>query len=273
MQPPDAGCTRPQRDDHDTQRQPQQFPYSGWQYGPFHVEGTHTFQHNRHLTTTIAHSGKPLPREFYDRDPRQVSRELLGKVLVRKEGKQFLAARIVEVEAYFGEDDSAAHSFAGRTLRNAVLFGPPGHAYVYFIYGNHYCLNASCLPDGVPGGILFRAVEPLAGIEEMACSRGITITESDGDVRKRTRELRSLTSGPGRMAQAFGITRERDNGKDFTSPRSGLFIADDGHRPRRILVTPRIGITKAAELPLRYIIAGNEFVSGPRNPIVSRARK
>ena len=201
-----------------------------------------------------------MPREFYDRDPRRVSRDLLGKVLVRKDEGKTLAARIVEVEAYLGKDDPAAHSFGGRTARNAVLFGPPGYAYVYFIYGNHYCLNVSCMPDGVAGGILFRAVEPLVGIDEMAESRGVSINGSGGDVR----DLRKLTSGPGRLAEAFGITRERDNGKDLTSARSGLFIADNGHRVRRILTTPRIGITKAAALPLRYVIAGNEFISGPK---------
>jgi DNA-3-methyladenine glycosylase len=198
-----------------------------------------------------------LPREFYDRDPRRICRELLGKVLVRDESRQYLAARIVEVEAYFGKSDGAAHSFAGRTARNAVLFGPPGFAYVYFIYGNHYCLNVSCLPDGVAGGILFRAVEPLAGIEVMAKARGLAL---NGE-----RDLRNLTSGPGRLAEAFGITRDRDNAKDLTSARSGLFIADDGYRTKKILTTPRIGITKAAERPWRYVIAGNPFVSGPRN--------
>ena len=208
------------------------------------------------MTTSITQLRRPLSREFYDRDPRRVSRELLGKVLVRGERKQVLAARIVEVEAYLGEDDPAAHSFAGRTLRNAVLFGPPGYAYVYFIYGNHYCLNVSCLPDGVAGGILFRALEPLVGMEQMALSRNVSI----GSVR----DLRKLTSGPGRLAEAFGITRERDNGKDLASPRSDLFIADDGYRVRRVLTTPRIGITKAAGLPLRYLIAGNEFVSGAK---------
>src|ERR1700686_290089 len=199
---------------------------------------------------------KPLSREFYNSDARRVGRELLGKVLVRKERSQVLAARIVEVEAYLGEDDPAAHSFAGRTLRNAVLFGPPGCAYVYFIYGNHYCLNVSCLPDGVPGGILFRALEPLAGVEKMARSRNVTINSA--------RDLRKLTSGPGRLAEAFSITRERDNGKDLTSARSDLFIADDGYRVPLVLTTARIGITKAAALPLRYLIAGNEFVSGTK---------
>jgi DNA-3-methyladenine glycosylase len=200
--------------------------------------------------------GAVVPREFYDRDPRRVSRELLGKVLLRREGRKLLAARIVEVEAYLGANDAAAHSAAGRTARNAVLFGPPGLAYVYFIYGNHYCLNVSCLPDGVAGGVLFRALEPLQGLEEMAQRRGVSLNGA--------RDLRELSSGPGRLAEAFGITRERDNGKDLTSARSDLWVADDGFRPRRILTTPRIGINKAAELPLRYIIAGNRFVSGPR---------
>src|SRR6202049_1505259 len=137
------------------------------------------------LTTPIAQLRTPVAREFYDRSPRRVSRELLGKVLVRREKDKLLAARIVEVEAYLGENDPAAHSFAGRTPRNAVLFGPPGYAYVYFIYGNHYCLNVSCLPDGVAGGILFRAVEPLVGIEEMARSRDVSIN-SNRDLRKLT---------------------------------------------------------------------------------------
>ncbi len=213
------------------------------------------------MTIPITQVRTLLPRAFYDRDPRRVCRALLGKVLVRKEGRKLLAGRIVEVEAYLGEKDPAAHSFAGRTLRNAVLFGPPGYAYVYFIYGNHYCLNVSCLPDGVAGGILFRAVEPLDGIEEMARSRGISFNST----RNSVRDLRKLTSGPGRLAEAFGITRDRDNGKDLTSASSDLFIADDDYRVRRILTTPRIGITKAAERPLRYVIAGNDFVSGPKS--------
>jgi DNA-3-methyladenine glycosylase len=170
---------------------------------------------------------------------------------MRKQGRKLLTGRIVEVEAYLGAHDPAAHSSAGKTKRNAVLFGPPGIAYVYFIYGNHYCLNVSCLPDGTPGGILFRALEPLRGIEEMFGLRGI----------EKNADLRRLTRGPGRLAAAFGITRARDNGKDLTSSRSDLYIADDGSPPPQVLITKRIGITKAADMPLRYIVAGNRFVS------------
>jgi DNA-3-methyladenine glycosylase len=196
-----------------------------------------------------------LPRAFYDRDPRLVGPDLLGKILVRRQGKKILTGRIVEVEAYLGAEDPAAHASIGRTPRNAVLFGPPGRAYVYFIYGNHYCLNVSCLPDGVPGGILFRALEPMEGCKEMFKLRGIG---EDSDLRR-------LTSGPGRLAAAFGIARERDNGKDLTSLRSDLYIADDGAAPPRVLITKRVGITKAAEMPLRYIVEGNRFVSGTKN--------
>src|SRR5512146_3190907 len=199
-----------------------------------------------------------VPRRFFARDPRVVAPELLGKVLVRREGRKLLAGRIVELEVYLGQDDPAAHAFAGRTARNAVLFGPAGYAYVYFIYGNHYCLNVSCTQKGEAGSLLFRALEPLAGIEPMARNRGLTVIEVRG------RNARLLTSGPGRLAEALAITRERDNGKDLTAPRSDLRIVDDGFRPERIATTTRVGITKAADQPLRYVIAGNPFVSGSR---------
>jgi DNA-3-methyladenine glycosylase len=199
---------------------------------------------------------KPLHPAFFARDPRRVARELIGKVLVRDDGNQRLAGRIVEVEAYLGEHDPASHSFAGKTARTAVLFGPPGRAYVYFIYGTHYCLNVSCEPDGKAGGVLFRALEPLLGIKEMARSRKIKLTGP--------RDLPKLTSGPGRLAEAFAITRTRDNGRDLTSPSSSLWIGDDGFRARNIRLTPRIGITKAAARPLRYILGGNPFVSGKK---------
>jgi DNA-3-methyladenine glycosylase len=206
----------------------------------------------------------PLNRAFFARSPRRVARELLGKVLLRDSPGLRLAARIVEVEAYLGENDPAAHASAGNTLRTAVLFGPPGYAYVYFIYGNHYCLNVSCGREGKAGsGVLFRALEPLLGIEEMARARGFP-PPSLGDAQMK--DLRKLTSGPGRLAQAFGITRARDNGSDLASPHAGLWIGDDGFRPIRIEITPRIGITQATDRPLRYILAGNPFVSGRRTP-------
>ncbi len=199
-----------------------------------------------------------VPPQFYARDPRQVAPELLGKRLVRREGKVIRAGRIVEVEAYLGMTDAAAHAFAGKTKRNEVLFGPPGRAYVYFIYGFHYCLNVSCEPDGKAGSILIRALEPLVGIEQMYAARGLELKHD------RVSELRLLTSGPGRLAEALSITRQRDNGKDFTSRRSDLQIVDDGFTPESVIVSPRIGIRKAEHELLRYLIAGNRFVSGKK---------
>jgi DNA-3-methyladenine glycosylase len=199
---------------------------------------------------------QPLGRSFFARSPRRVARELLGKLLIRDEGRPRIVARIVEVEAYLGESDPAAHAAAGHTARTSVLFGPPGHAYVYFIYGNHYCLNVSCEREGKAGSVLFRALEPLLGMASMARARDICL--------EGPRDLVRLTSGPGRLAEAFGITRARDNGCDLTSPNSGLWIGADGFRARGIQITPRIGISKAADLPLRYILKGNAFVSRPR---------
>src|SRR3974390_181299 len=187
---------------------------------------------NRELRTTL------LTPEFFDADPRKVARALLGKLVVRKTRNGVLAGRVVETEAYLGQGDAAAHATAGKTPRNAALFGPPGHAYVYFIYGNYYCFNVSCLPDGVPGGILFRALEPVAGIEKMAEARGVTIT--------RESDLTKISSGPGRLCEAFGITRERDNGKSLFSENSDLQLAEDSYRAPCITVTRRIGITKSA---------------------------
>jgi len=205
-----------------------------------------------------------LKPEFFNRDPQRVARALLGKVLVRKTPRGILAGRIVETEAYLGKGDAAAHAAAGKTARNAVLFGPPGHAYVYFIYGNHYCLNVSCLPDGDPGCVLLRALEPVAGIEQMAEARGMEVAKGTDHTKISSliSSLKKISSGPGRMAEALEITRERDNGKSLVSARSDLRLADDSYRVRRVAVTPRIGIVKSAEQPLRYFIAGNPFVSG-----------
>ncbi len=211
------------------------------------------------LTAAQVRAAKPLPRAFFDRDPVTVGRQLLGKLLVRRGGRRLLAGRIVEDEAYLGAEDPAAHTYIGRTPRNAVLFGLPGHAYVYFIYGNYFCLNVSCVPDGFAGGVLLRAMEPVLGVDAMAAARGLELPP-----QPRATQLRLISSGPGRMCDALDITRERDNGKDLTTSVSDLWFADDGFRPERIAVTPRIGIKKAVDEPLRFVVAGNAYVSGKR---------
>jgi|SRR5947209_4471088 len=200
-----------------------------------------------------------LRRSFFIRGPREVCPELLGKVILRKQGRKLLAGRIVEVEAYLGADDAAAHAAAGRTARNDILFGPPGYAYVYFIYGVHYCLNISCMPEGDAGCVLIRALEPVAGIQEMAKARDL----QDLDL-KSPRNLQKLASGPGKLCEALGITRERDNGKYMLSPGSDLQVVNDGFKTGKVAVTSRIGITKSADLPLRYLIADSPFVSAKR---------
>lgn len=206
-------------------------------------------------------AGKLLPREFYARDPRLVAPDLLGRILVRREGRLRRAGRIVETEAYLGAEDAAAHSAAGETPRNAVLFGPPGHAYVYFTYGMHYCMNVSCQPAGQAGCVLLRALEPVEGIARMADARGIDIALSTATPRA----LQKIAGGPARLCEALDISRERDNGKDVCSPRSDLLIWNDGISvpPRMIMASPRIGIRKAMELPLRFSVAGSAFVSRP----------
>lgn len=198
-----------------------------------------------------AKSWKILAREIFDAPPESVARALLGKILVRTDTPELLAGRIVETEAYLGELDPAAHTASGRTARNSVLFGPPGRAYVYSIYGMHYCLNVSCLADGVPGGVLFRALEPLAGIPSMRENRGLDQQAS----------IRQLTSGPGKLCQAFRITRLAHNGADLTAANGSLYLCDDGCNAGNIAVTPRVGIRKAADLPLRFFLAGNACVS------------
>ncbi len=192
-----------------------------------------------------------MPRRFYERSPETVARQLLGKLIVRDYQGELLSGRIVEVEAYFGLDDPAAHAFAGRTERNAVLFGPPGFAYVYFIYGMYYCLNVSCEPEGEAGCVLIRALEPVAGLETMAKLRKLPPHAKP----------QLLTAGPGRLCQALAITRAAHNGLDVTCADSLLRIEDDGHKPERISVTPRIGIRHAAERPARFVMEGSKFLS------------
>ncbi len=190
--------------------------------------------------------GPILKREFYSRTTVEVARDLLGKVLVHGA----TAGIIVETEAYLGGDDLASHSARGVTERTRVIFGPPGHAYVYFIYGMYECLNLVCEPEGKAGCVLVRALEPLAGFEQMRARRPAARKDED------------LASGPGKLTLAMGITRAQ-NGADVT--RGALVVREPGEKRRvEIAVTPRIGITKCAELPLRFVVRGNRFVSGKR---------
>lgn len=194
---------------------------------------------------------KSLPRHFFDAPPEQVARQLLGKILIHDSDGMLFAGRIVETEAYLGEHDPAAHAASGRTARNAVIYGPPGHAYVYNIYGMHQCLNVSCLPNNVPGCVLLRALEPLSGISQMRRNRELDVAAA----------VHQLTSGPGKLCQALGITRAADNGRDLTATDSPLRLYDDGFSCGEVTVTPRIGIRKATELPLRFFLAGHDCVS------------
>ena len=158
-----------------------------------------------------------------------------------------VSARIVETEAYLGLSDEAAHAWRGRTPRTEVIFGPPGHAYVYLIYGIHDCLNVVAEPEGSAGCVLIRAAEPLTGLASMRQRRLV-----DG--------LEKLTNGPGKLTRALGI-RLRHNGADLT--RGVLTVREPEHeKPFEIGVSPRIGITRNVDLPLRFFIAGNRFVSG-----------
>jgi DNA-3-methyladenine glycosylase len=188
--------------------------------------------------------GPILKRAFYDRRTEDVARDLVGKVLVHGP----TAGIIVETEAYLGEDDLASHSARGVTQRTRVIFGPPGHAYVYFIYGMYECLNLVAESEGKPGCVLIRALEPVAGISLMR------------ERRPATRRVEALASGPGKLTLAMGITREL-NGADVT--RGALVVREPVERsPFEVVVTPRIGITKCADLPLRFHVRGSRFVSG-----------
>jgi DNA-3-methyladenine glycosylase len=179
----------------------------------------------------------------------ELSRALIGKLLVRERDGVVLAGRIVETEAYF-PDDPASHAFRGMTRRNRTMFGPPLHAYVYFIYGANWCLNVTAETDGVGAAALVRACEPVAGLETMRALRG----------RPGVKD-RDLLRGPGNLCRALGIGPEFD-GADLTAD-AGLWLADDGV-VLPVAVSTRIGITKAAHEPLRYYVPGNPSVSGPR---------
>jgi DNA-3-methyladenine glycosylase len=202
--------------------------------------------------------GRLLKRSFFEAPPEQVAPRLLGKLLVHRTHAGPLVGRIVEVEAYLGPHndppDMAAHSHRGPTPRNSVLFGAAGHAYVYFIYGRHYCMNITCEKKGHAGSLLLRALEPVMGAERMARNRGLEPGAT----------ARALTCGPSRLCQAMALTRPAHNGLDMLTAASPLQVRDDGFRVSEALVTPRIGIRHAAERMLRFAVPDCRCVSGPK---------
>lgn len=193
-----------------------------------------------------------LPRSFYQPSAKVVAGQLLGHWLIRNTPAGPCGGVIVETEAYL-QDDPSCHGFPGPTARNRVLFGGPGHGYVYLIYGYHFCANAVCRPTGVAEAVLIRAIEPTLGQELLRRQRLVT-------------DVRNLTNGPAKLCEAMQIDRSLD-GIDLCDPGSALFIASN---PRvgafrkefgPTITTPRIGITRAAALPLRFFLAGSPYVS------------
>lgn len=192
-----------------------------------------------------------LNRPFFAQDTLSVACGLLGQRLVRVLDGERLSGRIVEVEAYVGEEDQACHARCGRTERNAPMYGPPGHAYVYFVYGMHHCFNVVTEREGFPAAVLVRALEPLEGIEAMRARRG-----RRADVE--------LTSGPARLCQALGIDR-RLNGVDLCASNAVLFIEENGAKLKGVVAAgPRVGVRgdeAALTVPWRFCVQGNRYVS------------
>ena len=196
-------------------------------------------------------AARVLQPDFYDRPATEVAPELVGKLLVLDSGS-VQAGRIVEVEAYRGDGDPAAHSRSGPTARNAAMFGPPGRLYVYLIYGLHWCANAVCAPAGTGDAVLLRALEPVCGSEMMTARR---------TAGGRPVAFTELCSGPAKLTQAFGIDGSHDGG-DLTSA-GGLSIRDDGWTPERLERSSRVGISRGTDLLWRWHAAGNPHVSAP----------
>jgi len=207
----------------------------------------------------VSRSTRRLPRSFFARPSPEVGPNLLGRILVRKVGDgTLLTARIVEAEAY-QEDDPASHSFRGRSNRTEVMFGPPGHAYVYFTYGMHHCMNVVTGSTGEGSAVLLRAAEPLEGLEEMARRRG-------------RNDHRALCSGPGRLCQALGIDRA-ENGLDLVRGRLLWLLEGAPVAPSTISVGPRVGITSGTERPWRFSVQGDRFVSRARPAVPVRGSR
>lgn len=185
-----------------------------------------------------------IDRDFFARRVHEVAPDLIGVTLL----VDGVGGRIVEVEAY-DQEDPASHAYAGRTARNASMFGPAGHAYVYRSYGIHWCLNLVCGEEGTAEAVLVRALEPTTGIDEQRGRRGLD-------------DVRLLAAGPGRLCQALGITRDHD-GLPLDRPP---FLLEPGLEVPEVVTGPRIGITRATELPWRYGLAGSRFLSRPLRP-------
>ena len=190
-----------------------------------------------------------LPLAFYARPTLEVARDLIGKTLSRRTAEGVTAGVIVETEAYVAAIDPAAHGYRGKTPRNAVMFGPPGRAYVYFTYGMHHCLNIVTEGEGVAAAVLLRALEPTAGIALMRSRRGERIADRD------------LARGPGRLCAALALTLA-DNGLDLCGDALWLEDTPDFPPNAPIAATPRIGIAQAADWPWRFVLADSPWVSG-----------
>lgn len=210
--------------------------------------------------------GRRLPRSFYRRDALDVAPELLNKLLVLagdgSRGTARRVGRIVEVEAYRGGDDPGSHAYRGRTNRNATMFGPAGHLYVYFTYGMHHCANVVCGDDGVASAVLLRALTPLVGLEEMRRARG---TRAGGRRPLAPGSDRDLCRGPARLCQALGLARAFD-GADLVAGDRGVIISDDGMLPPHPPgVSARIGLAKGRGelLPWRFFVLGAAELSRP----------
>ena len=186
-----------------------------------------------------------LKRGFYNRPTLSVAKDLIGKYLVVKNRRRVLSGKIVETEAYVGSKDPACHASKGMTARNKVMFGPPGHAYIYFTYGMYHCLNLVTEKEGFPAAVLIRALEPKEGIESMI-------------KRRKTKNIKNLTSGPGKLCQALGLDRSL-NGEDLCSGK--IWVDDRGEKTETIESASRIGITSGKNRKWRFYIRGSQFVS------------